>query len=310
MYVIFSIMVNICTPVNFMAMRKHFQGISRGNSVLRGYNYGVYPKHNFRSINAPEHIYPFWASSAGLDEWHCKCYRERKNSDTFAIEYVREGVFIFQQNNITYRVLPGEIFLVNFGKDCSMRCETEFALKKTVIMDGVLLPQTLSVLGLDRVDVISSSEHASLDHYFDRLYELNGENRLKSRRESSGLCYSLLVELAEIATIRQRPEELQRALDYIHSHLTEPLSLEELVRHAGTSRATLHRQFRKYMQTSPVNYLLDQKLERAKSLLQSHPYSVKEVAEMLCYASSQYFAAEFKKKYGFSPKTIKCRLIG
>jgi AraC-like DNA-binding protein len=223
---------------------------------------------------------------------------------------VQEGVFVFQQNNITYRVLPGEIFLVNLGKNSSMRCETEFALKKTVIMDGVLLPQTLSVLGLDRVDVISSPDHAQLDHYFDRLYELNGENRLESRRESSGLCYSLLVELAEIATIRQRPVELQRALDYIHGHLTESLSLEELVRYAGSSRATLHRQFRKYMQTSPINYLLDQKLERAKSLLQSHPYSVKEVAEMLCYASSQYFAAEFKKKYGFSPKTVKCRFVG
>ena len=293
-----------------MAARRHFQGRSRGNSVLRGYNYGDYPLHNFRSINEPEHIYPFWTSSVGLDVWHCECYRERKNSDTFAIEYVQEGIFDFQQNNITYRVLPGEIFLVNFGKNCSMRCETEFALKKTVIMEGVLLPQTLSVLGLDRVDVISSPDHAQLNHYFDRLYELNGENRLESRRESSGLCYSLLVELAEIATIRQRPAELQRALDYIRSHLAESVSLEELVRYAGTSRATLHRQFRKYMQTSPVNYWLDQKLERAKSLLQSHPYSVKEVAEMLCYASSQYFAAEFKKKYGVSPKTVKCRLIG
>ena len=293
-----------------MAIRKYFHGRVRGNSVLQGYNYGGYPKHNFRSINEPEHIYPFWTSSVGPDTWHRECYRERKNSDTFAIEYVQEGIFIFQQNNITYKVIPGEIFLVNFGKNNSMRCETEFAVKKTVIMEGIMLPQTLSVLGLDRVDVISSPDHAQLDHYFDRLYELNGENRLESRRESSVLCYSLLVELAEIATIRQRPVELQKALDYIHSHLTEPVSLDELVSYAGTSRATLHRQFRKYLQTSPVNYLLNQKLERAKSLLQTHPYSVKEVAEMLCYASSQYFAAEFKKKYGVSPKTVKCRLIG
>ena len=173
-----------------------------------------------------------------------------------------------------------------------------------------MLPQTLSVLGLDRVDVISSPEHTSLDHYFDRLYELNGQNCLESRRESSVLCYSLLVELAEIATIRQRPVELQKALDYIHSHLTEPVSLDELVSYAGTSRATLHRQFRKYLQTSPVNYLLNQKLERAKSLLQTHPYSVKEVAEMLCYASSQYFAAEFKKnRVGpFTINIIRCHV--
>ena len=292
-----------------MALRKYFQGIARGKSVLQGYNYGEYPKHNFRSINAPDNIYPFWASSVGPDEWHCECYRERKTSDTFSIEYVCEGVFIFHQNNITYRVFPGEIFLVHLGQDSSMRCETPTALKKTVIMEGVMLPQTLSVLGLDRVDTISSPDLAQLDHYFDRLYELNGKNHLENCCKSSVLCYSLLMELAEIATIRQRPKELQKALEYIHNHLTVPLCLDDLVHYAGTSRATLHRQFRKYMQMSPVSYYLDQKLERAKSLLQSNPYSIKEVAEMLHYASSQYFAAEFKKKYGFSPKTIKCRII-
>ncbi|MBO4630381.1 MAG: helix-turn-helix transcriptional regulator, partial [Lentisphaeria bacterium] len=67
-------------------------------------------------------------------------------------------------------------------------------------------------------------------------------------------------------------------------------------------------QFRKYLKTSPIHYFLDQKLERAKMLLENHPYSVKEVAEMLNYASSQYFASEFKKKYGVPPKNFKCRI--
>ena len=292
-----------------MPERIHFQTPAHGRSRLFGYNYGDYPCHKFHYINAPDDIYPIWASCCGMDFWHSKCYRERKFSDTFSIEYVQEGVFIFQQNNITMKVHPGEIFLVHLDADSSMRCETEFARKKTLILQGVLLRQTLSALGLDRVDVISSKDHGQLDHYFDELYELCGQSSQKSRRESCVASYALLVELAEIATIRQRPQALQRALEYIQDHLDETLSLEELVHYSGASSATLHRQFRKFMQTSPINYFLDQKLERAKNLLQSRPYSVKEVAEMLNYASSQYFAAEFKKKYGVSPKNFKYRII-
>ena len=106
----------------------------------------------------------------------------------------------------------------------------------------------------------------------------------------------------------ERPAELQRALEFMNAHLNEPLALAELVHYSGGSRATLHRQFRKYLNTSPINYFLDQKLERAKMLLENNLYSIKEVAEMLNYASPQYFASEFKKKFGSPPKNFKLRI--
>ena len=124
----------------------------------------------------------------------------------------------------------------------------------------------------------------------------------------STLCYSLLLELTEQTTVMQRPVELQRALEYINRHLEGVLPLEELVRYSGVSRATLHRQFRKYLKTSPINYFLDQKMERAKMLLENNLCSIKEIAEQFHYASAQYFSHEFKKKYGMPPKHCKLRI--
>lgn len=102
-----------------------------------------------------------------------------------------------------------------------------------------------------------------------------------------------------------RPPELQRALEYIHENLSEHLTLEKLVHHTGISTATLHRQFQKYLQTSPIGYYLDQKMEKAAGLLRSHIYSVKEIAAEMKYSSPQYFATEFKKKYGITPRQLK-----
>lgn len=291
-------------------MRKRiiFPSNNQGKSRLEGYNFNGYPIHKFRNINDPGPTIPLWPYSCGLDEWRKECFRERTFSDTFAVEYVQSGVFIFQQNHITMKVNPGEIFLVHLDQDNSMRCETDFAMKRTIIMRGGLLRSALTASGLTRISRIVPETHEKIDRIFDRIYELCGESSQESRREMSVLCYSLLVELAGQSVIGQRPAELQRALEYIHGHLDAPMSLDELIRHSGVSGATLHRQFRKFMKTSPIDYYLDQKLERAKVLLENHLYSVKEVAEILHYASPQYFASQFRKKYGVPPKSFKIRI--
>jgi len=286
-----------------------FKESKQNRSRLEGCNFGEYPIHKFRHINDPGPNFPLWPFSCGLDEWRKECFRKRIFSDTFAVEYVQKGVFIFQQNNITMKVRPGEIFLVHLDRDNSMCCETDFATKRTVIMRGALLRSMLETLGLTRVNLILPTDRGRIDRYFDRIYELNGESTPASRRDAGIACYSLLVELAEQSAALQRPPELQRALEYIDGHLTGTLTLKELIRCSGVSGATLHRQFRKYLKTSPIDYFLGQKLDRAKILLENHRYSIKEVAEMLHYASPQYFASEFKKKYGVPPKRFKVRIV-
>ena len=205
------------------------------------------------------------------------------------------------------KVKPGEIFLVHLDKDNSMRCETDFATKKTVIMRGPLLRLHLETQGLNQIDRIVPQTHEKIDQIFDRLNELCGRSVQINHREMSLQCYSLLLELAEQSAMQQHPPELQRALEYINQHLEGSLSLTDLAHYSGASKATLHRQFQKYLKISPINYFLDQKLERAKIQLENNLCSIKEIAELFHYASAQYFAHEFKKKYGISPKYYKLR---
>lgn len=306
-YVIFSEVIYEIRVI-FMTQRTKFNTPSTGKSKIEGYDFGKYPKHKFKSWSNLLTKYPVFPVSCGYDEWCKECYRERTFSDTFAIEYVQKGTFIIQQNNIIKRVAPGEIFLVHLDSDSSMRSETEFATKRVIIMEGPLLRQIIENLKLDKVSIVAASDAQNFIHYFDELDELvkkiSDENRLKA----SCLCYSFLLELAKMAKENQHPAELQKALEYIHNHIDCRLTLENIAQNAHTSISTLHRQFRQCLNTSPVNYLIDCKLERAKLLLSNHFYSVKEIAELLSYSSPQFFAREFKKKYGISPKAFKMQL--
>jgi AraC-like DNA-binding protein len=83
------------------------------------------------------------------------------------------------------------------------------------------------------------------------------------------------------------------------------MKLEDLALNSNTSIVTLHRQFRQFLNTSPIKYFIDCKLEKAKLLLANHFYSIREIAELLSYSSPQFFAKEFKKKYGISPSEYR-----
>ncbi|MBP3392889.1 MAG: helix-turn-helix transcriptional regulator [Lentisphaeria bacterium] len=289
-------------------MKRRYVSLSTGMSRLFGYNYGEYPRHSFLSFSyagKEGSAYPVQLLSSGYDEWHRECFRQRINSDVFSVEYVQKGTFLFRQNNTTLRANPGEIFLVRLGADSSMQCETETAQKRTVILCGTLLRRILDQIGLDRINLIIPGDRERLDAMFDRIYELSRKETLANYRDACSECYALLLELSAQSTAMHRPPELQRALEYIHENLSEHLTLEKLVHHTGISTATLHRQFQKYLQTSPIGYYLDQKMEKAAGLLRSHIYSVKEIAAEMKYSSPQYFATEFKKKYGITPRQLK-----
>ena len=285
--------------------QKKFWRVTNGKSVIEACNIDGYPRHNFHHTNIQEHIYPIFPLSFGDDHWRKGGFRRRQCSDTFAVEYVRKGVFIFQQNNVTMSIHPGEIFLVHLDADCSMRTETESADKLTVIMSGALLRPMLETLGLTQVNMIVPADPQRIDGYFARLEKLRTMDNRDNRLDACLACYSLLVELAENITILRRPPELRQALEYIQSHLAQTLNLDELARFCHSSKATLHRQFRKYMQTSPIRYFLEQKMTHARYLLENHFISIKEVVQRLNYSSPQYFSAEFKKAYGISPKHFK-----
>lgn len=281
---------------------------ANGNSLLYGVNYGAYPKrmfYNFSSLGKMRPHCPLAILSSGIDCWHREVFRERIMSDTFSVEMVIDGVFKYTLDNKTYTVNPGEIFMVQLGLNSSMHCITETATKRVVIIEGPTLQHTLECLKLDRVAVITPVAPERLISIFDRLNELGKVSSFDNFRESCVECYHLLLELSAQNSATRRPPELQSALEYIHENLEKPLSLDALILHVQSSNATIHRMFRKYLNASPIEYYLNAKMDMAMGLLQTGELSVKEIASRLNYSSPQYFASEFKKRYGHTPSQIR-----
>jgi AraC-like DNA-binding protein len=108
-------------------------------------------------------------------------------------------------------------------------------------------------------------------------------------------------------TFAELPDALQRALRYIEEHLLESVDLPRLAKAAGVSKATLTRQFRDILATSPMRFLWQRRLDEARVLLNSGRYNVSEVAELVGYSDPSSFSSAFQSSFGTSPSAVKNR---
>ena len=101
---------------------------------------------------------------------------------------------------------------------------------------------------------------------------------------------------------RSALERLHPALEQIHRQYTEkPLSVPELASACGMSETYFRRLFLRGYGVSPVEYIRELKIARAKELLASGMYSVGEVAGLSGFQDECYFSREFRKAVGISP---------
>lgn len=82
-------------------------------------------------------------------------------------------------------------------------------------------------------------------------------------------------------------------------------SCAELARKVSISTSKLTKGFSSMFGTSVHAYIIDQRLEKAASLLLESDLNVSQIAILVGYSKPSNFAAAFKKKYGIIPKNYK-----
>ena len=83
------------------------------------------------------------------------------------------------------------------------------------------------------------------------------------------------------------------------------LGISDLAAAIGVSETYFRRCFENHMNISPLAYLNGIRIERAKELLQSGFYGVREIAPLCGFRDSKYFSTAFRKACGVSPSAYK-----
>lgn len=94
------------------------------------------------------------------------------------------------------------------------------------------------------------------------------------------------------------------AIDYMHSHLDQDISLEVLAQTVNISPSHLHRLFKQETGMAPHQYLINLRVNQAKKLLLTRNFSVNEVAAEVGFADQSHLNRHFKRIFGVTPKII------
>lgn len=94
-------------------------------------------------------------------------------------------------------------------------------------------------------------------------------------------------------------------LEYIDEHLSEDLSLERLAAICCLSQFHFCRLFKQSIGVSPYQYLIQQRVERAKQLLLQKRLSVAEVAQTVGFNEQSQLTRHMKRVTGLTPMQLR-----
>lgn len=98
------------------------------------------------------------------------------------------------------------------------------------------------------------------------------------------------------------PRHVRRVQEYLRAHAHETIAADQLARIAGVSLRSLYAGFKDFTGTSPMQYLKDIRLDRAREeLLAGHTSNVAGVALRWGFAHMGRFSVEYKARFGESP---------
>lgn len=195
--------------------------------------------------------------------------------------------------------------------DIYLHLEPEF-VKKTALEIG---------LNPDRIEIIPTLN--TRNPHIEQLARLAfDELQREEQTPGSNLYSDSLANLLAVQLLRQYstdspPEQsngnglpnkkLRLVLELINSDLAADLSLSSLAETVDLSEYHFLRLFKQSTGTTPHQYVLRQRIERARRLLIESDLSVTEIAYLLGFATPAHFARQFRRQTGIAPTELRRR---
>lgn len=133
-------------------------------------------------------------------------------------------------------------------------------------------------------------------------------DRVRTSRDLIKILAQAYVDIAEQEIQRRDQEEsrpIRLAKDYIRNHYAKALTLQEVAAQVGFSETYFSTLFKKLTNQNFTDFLVEVRIEAAKTKLRESNATISEIAEAVGYADGKYFRKIFKKIAGIKPNDYR-----
>jgi AraC family transcriptional regulator len=99
-------------------------------------------------------------------------------------------------------------------------------------------------------------------------------------------------------------------MDFIRSHLDQPILLEQVAASVALSPFHFHREFKRSTGLTPHQYIVQLRMERAKALLSDSDMPLAEVAAQVGFADQSHFSSTFRRATSMTPRSYRNATAG
>lgn len=152
----------------------------------------------------------------------------------------------------------------------------------------------MSEMGVPRGEIVSEWEAKITEHF--QSYAITAFRPCLGRGR---IAHKVPEPKAKVGS--EVHERLCRARAFINERYHEPIDLDEISREACLSRYHFLRLFREEFATTPHQYLIDRRIEKAKELLRHRRLTVTDVCFEVGFQSLGSFSTLFRQRVGDAP---------
>ena len=255
------------------------------------------------------------------------------SSPFIRIYYVLEGEAIIHLAEHNIRLLPRHLYFIPAYTVHSYECHGLFVHYYLHVYEGFKNEMNLQEVYELPIEVEGSEVAAQLfEHLCNRLPEARLPHSDPNSYDTSAQTSDYVQRYRDMALwekmelrgamlmimshfIRQakprvwtQDERMKRVLEYVHSHISDSINIEQLADVACITKPYFIRLFKHEFGFPPVQYINRKKVERAQLLLFTTDKAVKEVAFILGFSDQNYFIRLFHKLTGITPQEYRRKL--
>lgn len=185
--------------------------------------------------------------------------------------------------------------------------KTSFRLLNLTPKETSLLAQRL--LNLERIHFKGSYElKKTLNAIFKTYYKKN--DSLNKIEITNHILYFLLkvIYYGEKNKDKGISEDIEFSCTYLKQNIFKKIYISELAKKVNLSQSRFKHKFKEEIGIPPNEYIIKQKINKAKELLEDSDLTITNIAYDLGFSNSSYFSIVFKKHQGISPTQYKIDL--
>ncbi len=241
------------------------------------------------------------------DSWQCK----DKAWDSNQIYYVIDGEFHIVTDTLDRVIKQGEMVLIPAGVHVTCEKTVNNKLYKYWIKFKSDF-NTVNVFELIKTNTVITIENKrdAEDLFYNLIFKNNcvaPAARIMYRNSYLMMILALFIDnaMTDGITLSRYGVDFEKIISYMYDNMHRDLSVSELASLAHLSNDYFSQLFRQTFFVSPVKFLNEMRIERAKELLSEGEMKITEVAEKVGFNDVSHFNKTFKKQVGYSPRKSK-----